>query len=1297
MTSVSSPGGPTEVINARRTESLDAPRIEQLSTSATEQLFGRVNVVSVIEKANLAVTLCNEQDDILGHAALYDYPNTSEADQAEWQQWLSQNYNTADCTPLNSLFVHYFVARKEYAHGCAQEIIRTIFNAVPDLHFCFLVVPQGVFPEPALSAIFKPMEKTEDAKGPDGCSIFVSHRHEQAPVLHVRKARVEDHDDLTPIFNRQSDVLSTKYGDYFLAELIEAQDDNNHCVIAEVEGTAIGFMSVSNEVNTSLLAECFELGPFHGLCQPHPDDILEPPREPTPPPDVPEPSETAPTTADQRPSSAASQASAKSKRSETAMTGEISEATKADAPEKAAAPSPAGSVTGTPLAGKRSSKGSIADASELKVKPKLSEAHMGESSSSLLSESSRATSVMSEASKVGSVKSAASRAELAPPTTAPDQRSPSPGVEPPSLPPRFTPMYKGGSNAFCIHLFCIDERFEMRSQDFLPYIFSLFPDKDFVVMTVPHLVPEFPLLQNFVRVTPRVPSILAEELYVFHRAGLLKDFVVRPATSEDTPGVEGLVQSVEGREQLLKDLQQYNEARRDPDGTEIQTYVGVSQQQVVGVAILRIEENVEYIRSHYNVEDFIYYNHHARSEHGHIHHLALNPIFQHYSKHFLKEVLRLSHKSCLYYPIYPPYAAKETQAHHSLITALNEMVPVRARRQITYPLERLGINAPSHRVSKLQECYAVNHINRKLTLEPKVTINARIVVVGASDVGLSYLETLAFCPHLRFNNITLVSTHGLPGEMAPDNLRDNLMGKSHCYLHQDHSLTSLRSWVNVVFGKMVAINRQTKHVIVAGGTKVPYDHLVLCTGQQYQVPAPTGADITQEEMTNATLPNSPHRRFLGEGPRNVLTVNDGHDAASVLHTLRYDFLNAEGQLIVYGNTLDAYTCVQTVLALGVAGSRIHLVEPPLKPHEPTCFNNPPVEQGVRSELAQAGVQVHSGYFLAQWNDGMGGDQVQSASFTSKAAPLRLECSFFLSFFQKMVDYDAFKAANDACLVYDGKLVIDSTFHTNDSCIRAAGPLTKFARRYHADQWTHANFFSKEVGFQLAANMLHLFDPTLENELPPTPEMDQLIPMYDSAKIQAAVLPGGVNYLHVGKPNLKVPLDTYMSSGDYGRELVTGSVEGGNFFRLHVNQYRTVETITCYSKQPIENTNLICLYGVHERYLNNLVSRFDEGLLKDFYSYFREPWCLAIFHDRFADFRHEVREILLNRPTSDEESLEEQVRQMIDEDMVLSKEQRRHLVDNFKDSGAKRSVETRLLSYLSYNYYHLPMYAKPGMV
>ena len=71
-----------------------------------------------------------------------------------------------------------------------------------------------------------------------------------------------------------------------------------------------------------------------------------------------------------------------------------------------------------------------------------------------------------------------------------------------------------------------------------------------------------------------------------------------------------------------------------------------------------------------------------------------------------------------------------------------------------------------------------------------------------------------------------------------------------------------------------------------------------------------------------------------------------------------------------------------------------------------------------------------------------------------------------------------QAINDACLVFDERLVIDHNFRTNDVCVRAAGPLTKFARRYHADDWTHAVFNSKEIGVELANGMLNVFDDAI---------------------------------------------------------------------------------------------------------------------------------------------------------------------------------------------------------------------------
>ena len=46
---------------------------------------------------------------------------------------------------------------------------------------------------------------------------------------------------------------------------------------------------------------------------------------------------------------------------------------------------------------------------------------------------------------------------------------------------------------------------------------------------------------------------------------------------------------------------------------------------------------------------------------------------------------------------------------------------------------------------------------------------------------------------------------------------------------------------------------------------------------------------------------------------------------------------------------------------------------------------------------------------------------------------------------------------------------------------------------------------------------------------------------------------------------------------------------------------------------------------------------------------------------------------------------------------MSDGQRKILLEMYKTTGSKRAVETRLLSFLAYNYYHLPMYAKPGMV
>uniref|UniRef100_A0A8C6XLX7 L-amino-acid oxidase n=1 Tax=Naja naja TaxID=35670 RepID=A0A8C6XLX7_NAJNA len=489
----------------------------------------------------------------------------------------------------------------------------------------------------------------------------------------------------------------------------------------------------------------------------------------------------------------------------------------------------------------------------------------------------------------------------------------------------------------------------------------------------------------------------------------------------------------------------------------------------------------------------------------------------------------------------------------------------------------------------MQLKYALYHFNRKLSLEPKVSVNCRIVVVGSSNVGISFLETLIFCPHLKFNNLTLISAHGLPGKDESNNL--------YCFNEDDYALMSLGSWINVVAGKMIAINRSAKHVIVSKEKKVLYDHLILCTGQQYQVPCPSDADI-KKLLTNREVPTNYQQRYTGVVPSNLFIISDDEDALAAMKWLKEKVIDSTGNIIVYGNTIDVYTTIESLLSLGISGYCIHLVHPPSNANI-TSLNNNAIERAIKKALSRSGVTEHHDSLLAQWNDGDYPDPITCASFTTNTKPFHLQCSAFFNFTKRRVDYETFKAVNDACLVYDGRLVIDTNFHTNDASIRAAGPLTKFSNIYYANEWTHSNFSSKEVGFQLAATMLNLFDPTLEPIFEPPEDLDRLIPMYKGCKIQGGILPGKYNYVHVFKPGIPVSLEVQESQPDYGMAITTGDAVKGTYFRIHVNQYSKIETITCFSKEPIPVSNYICLFG---QQLNNFVLAGGmEGLISNLYS------------------------------------------------------------------------------------------------
>ncbi|XP_039981773.1 cilia- and flagella-associated protein 61 isoform X2 [Xiphias gladius] len=1157
MRTVTSDSGQEETVTVRRSESSDAQGIDGLVSPSALAVFGRVNVIQLLEKANLAVTLANEKDDILAHASFFDHPVGDLVDQAHWEPFLQKHFSAENCTPLNTLFLHLFVAQPNFTTASVKEIMRAVFNAIAELEYICLISPNVSDLEPALDDMFEPLQRLTDP-GPQ-CLALICHRQEHCPRLHIRPARVEDHDDIVSIFEQETKLLSVINQPYFLAELIEAQNEENHTAVCEIDGVAVGFISVTADVDLKQLRNSFELGDFNGLYKLQQTKRNEAAASTDPREDEEEPRQTQTSTSQQK---------------EIQSTG-------------------AGGFSEKP-------------------------------------------------------------------------------------------------NAFCIQFFVIDKNYEMRSVDFIPYVFKLFPDLDFCVMTVPTLSPEFPLLQSFLRVPPRATRSLPHELYVFHRVGL-RPVEVRPAVAADQPAVSDLVNGLKLNESLLQDLNGFCETRSGPDGVPLQAFVAQVDGQVVGILIIRDEQDVEYIRAHYNIENFIYFSHHRYEEHAQIRHFVLKPSLQHFTRHLFKEVLRLAHRSCLYHRIYPPYHSQENSCVHHLDFVLNCAVPVRPRRQIIYPLEELGINAPSRRITEDQAPFALSLISRKLTMEPKVTINARTVVVGASDTGLSFLEVLCFCPHLRFNNLTLISTHGFPGDYNHDDV--GFLSTSHAYSSRDLAQLPLHSCINLMTEKVVGINRKSQHVRVSGGQKVPYDHLILSTGLQYQVPCPTGVDLSQPVSNSQLQTQSAHRRYTEPVPSNLFTLNDLSDCMAARRWLCANFVELQDNAIVYGNSIDVYTTVETLLSLGVHGSRIHLVIPPPEPVA-SCFSDPAVGKAVVTTLEKANVQVHHDCLLAQMNNGEHPEPLTSVTFTTNTEPLHLQCGVFINLSNKGLDYDTFKSINNSFLVFDSRLVINATFHTNDSAIYGAGPLTKFSRRYHTDEWSHANFNSKEVGQDLAAMMLPLFDPTLEPADEPPHEMDRLVPLYKRAKIQGGKLPGGYDYLHVTKPsatNLTGPPVKHLQD----RGIVTGRVESGNYFCLHLDCNELVETLTCFSLKPLSVSNYLSLYGKHQQLLGQLLTRYHQALIHDLYSFFRQSWCFAVYHDRFSDFEQELRQIASTKLKSDSMSLrdDESRRQvMVDDDdsNVLPQ-------DRFKDAESRAALRSSAVKYLTYNRNLLPMFACPGQL
>ncbi|KAF4682638.1 hypothetical protein FOZ63_027907, partial [Perkinsus olseni] len=179
----------------------------------------------------------------------------------------------------NSLWFKCFISHSGKESRVLRQSCQWILAAYPEINHLLLYVGKDLAIETLTFGLRPFLGLFEEIQGPaeegifssSQCSIYHCPRERAFPPLIIRPATVEDHDDLVEVFDAQSDVVTDTYGEFFLAELIAAQDESHKSLVAQPRdssGKAVGLMCVTTEVDVNVLVKCFHLEDYDFLLKP---------------------------------------------------------------------------------------------------------------------------------------------------------------------------------------------------------------------------------------------------------------------------------------------------------------------------------------------------------------------------------------------------------------------------------------------------------------------------------------------------------------------------------------------------------------------------------------------------------------------------------------------------------------------------------------------------------------------------------------------------------------------------------------------------------------------------------------------------------------------------------------------------------------------------------------------------------------------------------------------------------------------------------------------------------------------
>lgn len=407
------------------------------------------------------------------------------------------------------------------------------------------------------------------------------------------------------------------------------------------------------------------------------------------------------------------------------------------------------------------------------------------------------------------------------------------------------------ANAFAITVFCLNEDYWSRGQDMIKVAFEDHPQLEYCLYMVANIpAPPVELMGYLTYVQTRTNISFDQSLYIMHRSAFLVNEHMKLLRLSNSllPNLQQFSISLQQTEQAMllscarSSLNESDVHLRDnPLETCFLINIG---SVVIGSVVLsrRILSNddLQWIRANFHINEFVDFDIHRIRNQSFITKWYLDPLYSFCTRRILQHIMRLCNKTLLYFQ-----AEIDITPPNELINELLVLKP-RKRVQAVGGLKAEFLSRPSAENGGLSSECPLYFMTKHLLSKSKTITPKRVVVIGGSSHSYALLETLISVPYLILPNIYIV-TDTIPPPLIQNEQYLSEEGEtkydgeySGCLSIQDEQHPSeiylnalgLGFKVKVIRGHLTDIDREHRAIVISNEMALEYDILVLSSSTQ---------------------------------------------------------------------------------------------------------------------------------------------------------------------------------------------------------------------------------------------------------------------------------------------------------------------------------------------------------------------------------------------------------------------------------------------------------------------------------